>query len=253
MLSLAESKGKHVPPRQALLRQLGKSFSVASGCAPIKKDSFLIESDRFVPGARRAARQDVQAIPDLSGHEAGRLSARKPKAGLGSSTLSSVLDNKSLNNRSVIRLKIEDGEACFILTAPRHFCDDVNGLSASEQLKAKRQDFPLFEFLREMLNEYPALAQLAHGSVNSRVILDDIDSGLHRHTLVLAQVCLSDLVDSDRNLPAFGLHLSEIPRQELVFDLRMGGLADDDGDFEILGDAFEVGGQVDGVPDGCVL
>ena len=89
--------------------------------------------------------------------------------------------------------------------------------------------------------------------MHSRVILDDIDSGLHRHTLLLAQVRFSDLVDSDRNLPAFGLHLSEIPRQELVFDLRMGRLADDDGDFEILGDAFEVGGQVDGVPDGCVL
>src|SRR2546427_12141404 len=112
MLSLAESKGKHVPPRQALLRQLGKSFSVASGCAPIKKDSFLIESDRFVPGARRAAGQDVQAIPDLSGHEAGRLSARKPKARLGSWTLSSVLNNISINNPSVIRLNIEDGEAC---------------------------------------------------------------------------------------------------------------------------------------------
>src|SRR5207247_1368971 len=213
-------------------------------------------------GARRAAGQVVQAIPGLSRHEAGGLSARKPQAGLAwlahvffnrSPTLSSVLENKSLDNRSVIGLKIEYGEACFIFTAPRHLCDDVNGLSASEQLKAKRQDFPLFEFLREVLDEYPALAQLAHGSVHSRVILDDIDSGLHRHTLLLSQVRCSDLVDSDRNLPAFGLHLSEIPRQELVFDLRMGRLADDDGDFEILGDAFEVAGQVDGVHDGCVL
>jgi len=82
MQNHSESLRKHGIPQASSLETTWEIFSVASGCAPIKKDSFLIESDMFSPGARSAAGQDVAATPDLSGHEAGSLSARKPKAGL---------------------------------------------------------------------------------------------------------------------------------------------------------------------------
>src|SRR6266508_499293 len=60
-------------------------------------------------------------------------------------------------------------------------------------------------------------------------------------------------IDLHRDLLASHVHLAQVAGGEEVFDLRVRGLAHDDGDAELLRQRLQARAEVDGVPDGGVL
>ena len=109
------------------------------------------------------------------------------------------------------------------------------------------------EPLRQIKHRDATSAQIDDGSVEGHLRVENDDSDFHGNTLAPASVRLGDGVNLDRNLLPLDLHLSQVAHDELSLDLFIGRLADDDGDVEILGDAFQTGAQIDGVPNGRVL